>query len=142
MKKIAIPYWMFTGLLAAFMFSGSIPDLLSTPDAVELFNQLGYPAYLLPFLGVAKILGVIALFIPGFPRVKEWVYAGFVYDLAGAMYSTLASGGPVGGSLFFLLGFAMIAGSYIYHHRRLKAASFGAGARELRLQAGNPKYAE
>jgi len=38
---------------------------------------------------------VIALLIPGYPRIKEWVYAGFVYDLTGAIYSGLAMGDPV-----------------------------------------------
>ncbi|MDB5054826.1 MAG: DoxX-like family protein [Bacilli bacterium] len=54
----------------ALMISGSIPDIMSVPDAVPdaiaLFTHLGYPAYLLPFLGIAKLLGVVALLIPGF----------------------------------------------------------------------------
>src|SRR5206468_8172530 len=97
MKKITVLYWVFTGLLSALMLLGAIPDLMSVPDAVTLFNHLGYPAYLLPFLGVAKILGVIAILVPGFPRIKEWAYAGFVFDLAGAMYSSIAVHDPASG---------------------------------------------
>lgn len=76
------------------MVLGSIPDIMSVPNAVALFNHLGYPTYLLPFLGIAKLLGVVAIIIPGFPRIKEWAYAGFVFDLTGAMYSSISVGDP------------------------------------------------
>ncbi|NHA06389.1 DoxX family protein [Mucilaginibacter sp. HC2] len=121
MKKINIIYWIFTILLLAAMGLGAIPDLLSMPDALAVFKHLGYPAYLSPFLGAAKLLGVIAILIPGFPRIKEWVYAGFVFDLTGATYSSLAIGTQVLQVLPMLIGFALIIGSYIYHHKRLKA---------------------
>ena len=68
---------------------GFYSDIMSVPDAVALFNHLGYPTYLLPFIGIAKLLGVVAILIPGFPRIKEWAYAGFVFDLTGAMYSSI-----------------------------------------------------
>jgi hypothetical protein len=122
MKKNIIIYWIFTGLLAALMIMGSVPDVMSVPDAVTLFQHLGYPAYLLPFLGIAKLLGVVAILVPGFPRIKEWAYAGFVFDLAGAMYSSISVGDPASAWMFFIFGFILIAGSYTYYHRKLKAA--------------------
>ncbi|MGG0845178.1 DoxX family protein [Peribacillus simplex] len=123
MKKINIIYWIFTGLLAALMVLGSIPDIMSVPDAVALFNHLGYPTYLLPFLGIAKLLGVVAILIPGFPRIKEWAYAGFVFDLTGAMYSSISVGDPASEWLLFIIGYFLIAGSYIFHHKKVKSAS-------------------
>ena len=51
-KKTKIIYWIFTGLFAAFMTMASIPDILSVPDAVAVFKHLGYPTYLLPFIGI------------------------------------------------------------------------------------------
>ncbi|HRG79756.1 MAG TPA: DoxX family protein, partial [Cyclobacteriaceae bacterium] len=75
------------------MLTSTIPNILSAPEWVEIFKQLGYPPYMLPFLGVAKLLGVIALLVPGFPRIKEWAYAGMFFDLTGAVYSGLAVGG-------------------------------------------------
>lgn len=119
-KKVIIAYWFFTGLLAAFVLMSSIPDIISAPAAVALFNHLGYPAYLLPFIGVAKLLGVIAVLTPGFPRIKEWAYAGFTIDLTGAMYSTMAVGDPW---VFFIIGYILIAGSYVFYHRKRKAVS-------------------
>lgn len=103
------------------MFLGAIPNLLSSPEAVAAFQHLGYPVYLLPFLGVAKLLGIIAILSPGFPRLKEWAYAGFTYDLAGALYSGIAVGDPAGALAPISMGFVFIAGSYILHHK-LQAA--------------------
>lgn len=120
MKKGTIPYWIFTGLAAVFMGMGAIPDAVSAPDAVELIDHLGYPDYLLPFLGIAKLLGVAAILIPGFPRIKEWAYAGLVFDLTGAMYSNIAEDG-ISAGWSFLIGYIIIAGSYVYYHKRLKS---------------------
>jgi hypothetical protein len=54
--------------------------------------HLGYPAYFLTVLGTWKILGAIAIVIPGVPRLKEWAYAGMIFDLTGAAASRVASG--------------------------------------------------
>jgi hypothetical protein len=46
------------------------------------------------FLGTAKILGVIAVLVPGAGRLKEWAYAGLIFDITGALYSHLSVGDP------------------------------------------------
>ncbi len=116
-RRTKVFYWIFTGLLVAIMLVGSVPDILMVPEAVALFKHLGYPVYLLPFIGVAKILGVIAILSPGFSRLKEWAYAGFTYDLLGAMYSGIAIGDPASAWAPILIGFAFIAGSYTLYHK-------------------------
>jgi hypothetical protein len=82
--------------------------------------QLGYPMYINVFLGVAKILGIIAIVIPGYPYLKEWAYAGFCFDLIGATYSQVAAGMGGIGVTFMAIWFVLLFGSYIYHHKRLK----------------------
>jgi len=122
MKKTNILYWVFTGLLIALMLMSGIQNLLSTQASIELVSkQLGYPQYFIPFIGLAKTLGAIVLLIPGFPRIKEWVYAGFVYDLSAATYSSIAIGESVSKWGFMIIFFILVAGSYIYYHKRLKA---------------------
>ena len=93
MKKVNILHWVFTGLFGALMLSSAIPNMLSSSEWVTIITQLGYPTYILPLLGVAKFLGVVAILVPGFPRLKEWAYAGFTFDLIGATYSGIALGG-------------------------------------------------
>lgn len=123
MKKINILYWIFTGLLVALMLMSGIQNLLSTEASVKLVSeQLKYPAYFIPFIGLAKTLGAIVVLIPGYPRIKEWIYAGFTYDLTAALYSTISIGESFAMWWPMLLFFVILAGSYIYYHKRLKAA--------------------
>ena len=62
MKNVNPIYWTLTIIFAGLLLWSAIPDLMSTSDAVIIINkQLGYPAYFTPFIGFAKILGVIAL---------------------------------------------------------------------------------
>jgi hypothetical protein len=88
------------------------------PDAITLFNSLGYPKYLIPFLGVAKLLGVIAILIPGFKRLKEWAYAGLFYDLIGATYSGIAVQGFQPPILFMILPIGFLFLSYYLWHKK------------------------
>lgn len=130
MKKTIIIHRILTGLLVVFFGLGAIPDILKVSDAVVLFKHLNLPAYLLPFLGTAKFLGCITLLLPKYARLKEWVYAGLTFDLAGATFCALSSGdSPVMVSPM-LIGFALIAGSYIYFHKRL-AAKGGVASQKL-----------
>lgn len=119
-KRDTLLFWVFTGLFSAVMLMSAIPNILSAPEWVEVFKQLGYPLYILPFIGLAKLLGVVVLLIPGFPRLKEWAYAGFFFDLTGAVYSGLAVGGFDPQMLAMLVPFSLGALSYLYHHKRLK----------------------
>ena len=106
------------------MLFSAITNIMVIPGAVEVMKtQLGYAAYIIPFLGVAKLLGVIAIVVPGFPRLKEWAYAGFVFELLGATYSSISSGEPASEWGFMAIFFIMVGGSYIYYHKKLKAST-------------------
>jgi hypothetical protein len=88
---------------------------------VAFFMHLGYPAYLLPFLGVAKTLGVLAVVVPGFPRLREWAYAGLTFDLSGALYSHLSVGDPASTWMFPVIGLLLVTASYSLY-RQVSAA--------------------
>jgi hypothetical protein len=119
MKKTNILYWTFTGIFAAFMFLSGIQNALITPESVELMmTKLGYPHYIIPFIGVAKCLGAIAILVPGFPRLKEWAYAGLFFDLLGAAYSGIMAEGFHPLMLTMLIFFAFEFLSYFYYHKR------------------------
>ena len=120
MKKTNIIYWIFTGLFSALMIFSSVGGLGNDPEAAKFMSDLGYPPYFSPFISIAKILGVIVILIPGYPRIKEWAYAGLVFDLAGATYSQIAVSMPPGGLIFMAISFILAFGSYIYYHKRLK----------------------
>ena len=46
--------------------------------------HLGYPVYFATIIGFWKVLGAIAILAPGFPRLKEWAYAGIFFNMTGA----------------------------------------------------------
>ncbi|MGH7440466.1 MAG: DoxX family protein, partial [Polyangiaceae bacterium] len=45
------------------------------------------PPYFLTILGTWKVLGAIVVAAPRLPRLKEWAYAGMIFDLTGAAAS-------------------------------------------------------
>jgi hypothetical protein len=117
MKKIKLTYWIATGIFAAFMAFTAIPDIIMVKEAEVFMAHLGYPAYLLPFIGVAKLLGSIAILVPNFPKVKEWAYAGLCFDLVGATYSQIATDGFQASIAFMLLPFVVGTVSYLYNRK-------------------------
>jgi type II secretory pathway component PulF len=119
MKKINIIYWVVTVLFALVMLSSAIPNIMNTKEWQDILKGLGYPLYMLPFLGVAKLIGIIIILIPGFPRLKEWAYAGLVIDLTAATYSIIAMGTPFSEWWLMLVFFALAFGSYYLYHKRL-----------------------
>lgn len=93
-------------------------NIMKTPDWIEVFEQLGYPVYLLPFLGVAKLAGCIVVALPYFKRLKEWAYAGLVFDLVGAIYSALMVTGFEPALLIMFVALAAVFASYWLWHER------------------------
>jgi DoxX-like protein len=112
-----IAYWVFTGLFAFLMLGSAIPDILSLPVAVEGFGKMGMPSYLAPFLGWAKALGVLAILVPGYPRLREWAYAGLVFDLCGATFAIVASGQPAASGAFMIIPLLIAAASYVFYRK-------------------------
>jgi uncharacterized membrane protein YphA (DoxX/SURF4 family) len=96
MKHRILAYWITTGLIAFAFVAGGIFDMSGSPEVVAQLAHLGYPAYLGMLLGVWKVLGALAIVAPGLPRLKEWAYAGMVFDLTGAVVSHVAVGDAVG----------------------------------------------
>ena len=83
---------MATALVVFELGLGGVWDVLRVPQVRGLIERLGYPPYFLIILGIWKLLGAVALAIPRFPRLKEWAYAGVLFDLTGAVVSLFASG--------------------------------------------------
>ena len=91
-KTNTITYWASTAVLAFVLLSGGVAYLVSRADAAAGIAQLGYPTYLLGILAFWKVTGGVVVLAPGLPRLKEWAYAGAVFDLTGAAASHLARG--------------------------------------------------
>lgn len=92
-KAKKITYWIATLWLALGMTSTGIVQVMKTQEEITLMTTLGYPLYLLTILGVWKLLGVVAVLSPRFPLIKEWAYAGFFFNMSGAIISHAFMGG-------------------------------------------------
>ena len=107
-----VSYWITTGLVALAFAFGGVADLARSPDMIAGMAHLGYPAYLAGLLGVWKLLGAGAILAPGTARLKEWAYAGMLFDLTGAAYSHASSGDPVGKILTPLIILGLVVASW------------------------------
>lgn len=94
-NAIRSTYWVTTIFVAAVFFATGIGNLVPIAHIARDMSHLGYPRYFLHILGVWKILAAITIVFPGVPRLKEWAYAGMMFDLTGAAFSRSASGDGV-----------------------------------------------
>ena len=104
---------VITGLVAfIWVYFGRL-YLIHDPSEWRIANQqLGYPLYIIPLIGVTHILGGVGLLIPNVPRLTEWVYAGIAIDLLLAFYSQLNRGGSTWDTFDPILVMAFVLASY------------------------------
>ena len=110
-----ILYWTTTTLIVLETLVGGVADLMhrrtvlfTGPLVTDVLAGLGYPVYVLWIIGIWKILGAVTLGVPGFLRLKEWAYAGIVFELSGAVASLAACGRTTDLiAPLFLLGLAL-----------------------------------
>ena len=96
-KVMRIAYWGITGYIALALFYGGLAEVLDAAMGLEFSSIgiktvvaiLGYPLYFVYIIGVCKMLGAVAIVVPRFPRLKEWAYAGLVFNMTGAFVSWL-----------------------------------------------------
>ncbi len=111
-KGKLIGFWVLTGLLVVSQFASGVLDWMSAEVLVEAMTKLGYPLYVLKILGTFKILGAIAIAMPGAKRLKEWAYAGFVFDFIGAAASHALNGDAPFEVVPPMVFLAIVLGSY------------------------------
>jgi uncharacterized membrane protein YphA (DoxX/SURF4 family) len=124
-KRNKIIYWIATIWLSLGMLSTGAVQLFKLkgdgPGSLDSMTQLGYPAYFVTLLGIAKILGVVALLIPKYPLLKEWAYAGFFFMMSGAVFTHIAAGNFIS-EIFpslLLLGLAVVSWYFRPSDRKL-----------------------
>lgn len=111
-KGRVLGYWISTALVAFAIGMGGVADVLGLPEVVEGMRKLGYPDYFATIIGVWKVAGAIVLVAPRFPLVKEWAYAGIVFDLTGAAASHAFSGDPIANVLIPLVLLVLLVASW------------------------------
>lgn len=94
-KTQIIAYWIVTIIIALESMAGGVADIMQAPTYIHTLLHLGYPAYFSVILGAGKVLAAVAILIPRYPRLKEWAYAGLVFQFIGAITSQIIVGASV-----------------------------------------------
>jgi len=78
---------VFTLLFAAFAVMDGFGGITKQQAGIDVMQHLGYPVYAMQIMGIAKILGALAIVQTKYNTVKEWAYAGFAINFIGAFAS-------------------------------------------------------
>lgn len=117
MKALKITYWITTGLVVLGMLF-SFYNYFFNPALKDAYVHVGFPDWFRVELGIAKLLGALALGIPMVPaRVKEWAYAGFFINFISAFLSHFMIGDPVSNQIAPLFLLVLLVISYITFHK-------------------------
>jgi uncharacterized membrane protein YphA (DoxX/SURF4 family) len=112
-RAIQIAAMVITGLAAVSWLYFGMLYLIHDPGEWRVAHQqLGFPLYIIPLLGVTHILGGVGVLIPNVPRLTEWVYAGLVINLLLAFYSQLNGGGSTWEKFDPILVLVFVVASY------------------------------
>ncbi len=90
----AIAYWVTTLFVVYSLGMPGVRAIQRDPGIMKAVTHLGYPEYFCVMLGVWEVLGGVALVLPRTPLLKEWAYAGILFDLIAAAVSHFEMGDP------------------------------------------------
>ncbi len=110
MKGARIGYYVALGLFTALMLFSVFNYLFQNETVVEGFTALGFPTFLIYPLAIAKLLGLVAIWTKRSVVLKEWAYAGFVFNALLALGAHLNAGD--GQFVGALLALALILTAY------------------------------
>jgi hypothetical protein len=125
-KLMTIAYWLTTIFGPASFVIGGYLFLSRDPQILANNAHLGYPSYFVLILGFWKILGAVAVVVPGWPRLKEWAYAGFFFDLTGAAASHVFAGDGAADILAPLGFLALVVASWALRPANRRLGAIGA----------------
>ena len=81
-------YWIGIALTSLWFGASGFCEITVNKFVWDITLKLGYPPHFIYVLGVAKLLGIAVLLIPGkLLRLKEWVFAGIYFDIIFAFAS-------------------------------------------------------
>jgi len=106
-----------TILFALAMLGDAYGGITKQQAGIDVLTHLGFPIYMMPFMGVAKLLGAIALLQTKFRLAKEWAFAGFVFNFIGAAASRAATGDGAGLIIVPLVMLAVLCLTYYFWNK-------------------------
>ena len=127
-KAKTIAFWTTTIFGPTSFVIGGVMGLLGGEQVAAGVQHLGYPMYFAAILGFWKLAGAIVITAPGLARLKEWAYAGFLFDLTAAAISHAAVGDGAADIVSPLVFLALVVASYVLRPDSRRLESRGSGA--------------
>src|SRR5215470_15196702 len=118
-----VAFWTTTIFGPTSFIIGGLLQLSQAETVTLTLRHLGYPVYFASILGMWKLLGAVAITLPGLPRVKEWAYAGFFFDLTAAAISRAAVGDSAADVVAPLLFLGLVMASWALRPESRKLAA-------------------
>lgn len=117
-------YWVSTVLLALMYLAGSAMYLSNIAGIQLLFGTLSYPGYLVPILGVVKLLGAVTILWRFSVALADLAYAGMFYHLLLAFSAHINAAD--GGFVPAIIGLVLLALSFFTQNAaRPKKSPYG-----------------
>lgn len=114
-KRNKIIYWVATGLLSALMITSATRYLIDIGEFRQYFVAFGYNARIVIPLAIAKLLAVVVILSNKSVILKEWAYAGLLFNFLLALEAHIAiNDGQYIGPIIALILWAV---SYIFYHK-------------------------
>jgi hypothetical protein len=116
MNKNKIIFWISTGLLSLMILGAAIGKyIMSHEEMVGVFEgHLGFPAWLIYPMAIAKISGISAIIFRKFKLVTGLAYAGFFFNFLLAIGAHLAVGDGFEGVAGGLMALVLLTVSYFF----------------------------
>ena len=124
MKAIRISYYVALGLFTALMLFSAFNYFANHAAISEAFTSLGFPVFLIYPLAIAKLLGLVAIWTKYSLVLKEWAYAGFVFNTLLAAAAHLNAGDGQAAGAFVAL--ALILTAYFLEKKVFPHQTIGA----------------
>jgi hypothetical protein len=113
-----IVFYGSTGIILLLMGIAGYYDASSDPAVISYTKHLGYPPYFIVWLGWCKIAGTLFFLLPNKPRLREWCYAGFSFEIISGLVSHLACHDPLNIVMLPITALLVLAISY-FSYRKL-----------------------
>lgn len=89
-NRIQYLYRTLNILLSFFFLLSGYWEITKNELTYPKTLSMGYPPYFIFWLGIAKIFGAVVLLAPNLKQLKEWAFAGFVFDVVFAFISGIS----------------------------------------------------
>lgn len=85
-------YWGSTALLAAMYTAGAVMYFTKTSMVQEAWGTLSYPAYLVPIMGLVKLVAAVTILWRSSVALTDLAYAGMFFHLLLALSAHINAG--------------------------------------------------